>query len=288
MLICTTVDEVRQQRGKTPGRVALVPTMGALHEGHIALVEQAKQVVDQVFVSIFVNPAQFGPGEDLDRYPRPVEKDLKRCEQAGVSTVFMPAVEQMYPPEQIETLVTVPALTGQLEGAIRPGHFAGVCRVVGKLLNMVQPHYAFFGQKDYQQLCVIRAMVADLAMPVHIRAVATVREADGLAMSSRNAFLDEEQRRRSVGLYKALMQARMMVEQGGEADPAIVEDAMRHVLAAHHLEIDYAVVRHPETLGELDCVEPTLTGGVVALVAARLGSVRLIDNMILGGAGLVP
>ncbi|MFP4145406.1 MAG: pantoate--beta-alanine ligase [Phycisphaeraceae bacterium] len=284
MWISTTVDDARQhcEALSGTGTVAFVPTMGALHAGHMQLVEEAHKLADAVVVSIFVNPTQFGPSEDFEKYPRTLESDLRKCEAAGVAGVFNPDADEMYPPTALDTAIDVPDLTGILEGAKRPGHFAGVCRVVAKLLNIVRPTYAMFGQKDYQQLKVIEAMADDLMMNVAIAAVATVREADGLALSSRNRYLDQDERRHAGGLHKALMQAKSLVEEAGETDPHTVEQAMTQVLEAHHMEVDYAVIRHPQTLGELDCVEPELTGGVVALIAARLGGVRLIDNMVLG------
>jgi pantoate--beta-alanine ligase len=178
----------------------------------------------------------------------------------------------------------VPTLTAALEGAHRPGHFVGVCRIVAKLFNIVRPDVTCFGQKDYQQLKVIEAMAADLMMGVRVRAVPTVRESDGLALSSRNQYLTAQQRPHALGLSKALTQARHLVEQEQETDPEAVEQAMHDVLRAHHLEIDYAVLRHPHTLAPLDIIEPALTDGVVALIAAKLGSVRLIDNAIIGSA----
>lgn len=278
----TTIADTREARRRLRGTLALVPTMGALHAAHTALIRRAAEVADHVAVSIFVNPTQFGPGEDYERYPRMVEDDLRQCEEAGVSLVFLPKVDEMYPPELVDAHLDVPDLTAELEGAARPGHFAGVCRVCAKLFNVIEPDVAVFGEKDYQQLKAIEAMVADLAMDLRIEPVATVRERDGLALSSRNQYLSPEQRRHAVGLYKALQQARMLVEESGETDPAVVEQALVEVLTAHHLEADYAAVRHPHTLKRLDAIEPALTHGVVALVAARLGAVRLIDNMVLG------
>ena len=277
MWVTDTIDETRRRRRALTGRVALVPTMGALHAGHLALVHRARELAEHVLVSIFVNPTQFGPGEDLDRYPRPLEADLGACRDAGVTGVLAPPVDALYPPDVSDTLVDVPELTAILEGAQRPGHFQGVCRVVAKLLNIFTPDVAVFGRKDYQQLKVVQAMAADLMMPVRIEAIDTVREPDGLALSSRNRYLDAEQRHHGLGLSKALTQAAMLVEQAGETDPVNVETAMRQVLEAHHLDVDYAVLRHPQTLAELDCIETP----VVALIAAWAGNVRLIDNRVL-------
>ena len=281
MEVIRTISGLRERRASLSGRVALVPTMGALHDGHMALVARGREVAEHVIVSIFVNPTQFGQGEDLERYPRPLEADVARCLEAGVEVVFAPPVEEVYPPDEMDLQVDVPELTGVLEGERRPGHFAGVCRVVAKLFNMIEPDTACFGRKDYQQLAVIGAMVRGLDFPIEIEAVDTVREASGLAMSSRNEYLDEAQRHHAAGIYKALQQAKHLVEHEGETDPDAVERAMAEVLAAHHLEVDYAVLRHPATLSRLEIIEPLLTGGVVALIAVRLGSVRLIDNMQL-------
>ena len=280
MWVTDTVDETRKRRGALTGRVALVPTMGALHAGHLALVHRARELAEHVLVSIFVNPTQFGRGEDLERYPRTLEADLSACRDAGVAGVLAPPVDAIYAPDVPEVLVDVPELTAILEGAHRPGHFQGVCRVVAKLLSIFTPDVAVFGRKDYQQLKVVEAMVADLMMPVRIEAVQTVREPDGLALSSRNRYLDEERRRHALGLSKALEQARMLVEEAGESDPGDVETAMRQVLEAHHLDVDYAVVRHHQSLAALDCIETP----VVALVAAWAGNVRLIDNRLLSPA----
>lgn len=283
MLIAGDIEPVRAFRRDHPGRLALVPTMGALHAGHLSHVARAREIADRVAVSIFVNPTQFGPGEDFARYPRPIEDDLRQCQDAGVDCVFLPTAEVIYPPDALDVMVDVPALSEVLEGASRPGHFAGVCRVVAKLIGIVQPDLVTLGRKDYQQLRVIQAMICGLAMPVEIVEVPTLRETDGLAMSSRNRYLGPERRRRALGLFKALHRARVLVEEQGETDPAAVERTMAQTITAHQLSLDYAVVRHPVSLTELDILEPRLTGGVTALVAARAGSVRLIDNMLLGG-----
>ena len=195
--------------------------------------------------------------------------------------MFSPTVEEVYPPQIPACEVIVPELATSLEGEYRTGHFNGVCRVVIKLLNMAYPNIACFGRKDFQQLRVVQAMLADLALPIAILECATVRETDGLAVSSRNISLVGDQRHHALGLFKALGNARMLVEQAGETDPKRVEAAMAEVMRAHQVRVDYAVVRHPLTLTELDCIEPALTGGVAALVAGRVGSVRLIDNMVL-------
>ncbi len=277
-----TVNDLRVIRRSLQGTVALVPTMGALHAGHLSLIEAGRQLADHVIVTIYVNPTQFGPREDFDRYPRPLADDLTMCEKAGAAGVFHPTHEEMYPPHAIESSLMVPSLDGVLEGAFRPGHFAGVCRVVMKLFNMAQPDVACFGRKDFQQLKVIQAMTEDLALPVRIVGCPTLRDADGMALSSRNRHLTPDMRRRGLGLFKALSEARALVEERGEPDPAAVEAAMRMVLQAHKLNVQYAALRHPQTLGKIDAIEPALTGGVVALIAAKVDDVRLIDNMVLG------
>ncbi len=277
-----TIGEARALRGHSNTPIAFVPTMGALHKGHAALIQAAKQTGHPVWVSIFVNPTQFNDPADYDRYPRQMDKDIALCREAGAAAVFCPPASQVYPAGLPACEVTIPTLASQLEGEHRPGHFEGVCRVVAKLFNIVQPTVAVFGEKDYQQLRVIQVMAADLAMPVRVTGLPTVREKDGLAMSSRNALLDAEQRKHATALYKALSAAKVQVEQNDEPNPAVVEASMKQVMETHHVQVDYAAVRHPETLTALDCIEPQLTGGVVALVAGRLGSVRLIDNMWLG------
>ncbi|MBB6429991.1 pantoate--beta-alanine ligase [Algisphaera agarilytica] len=277
MLICRTLDELRQARQSLGGRVALVPTMGALHAGHLAHLGYARRAADHVVVSIFVNPTQFGPHEDFNRYPRTLEVDTAKCETAGADLVFAPEAETVYPPGVPGVELTVPGVADGLEGAQRPGHFAGVCRVVLKLLNLVRPDAVTFGRKDYQQLAVVSAMINDLMLPIDIIEVPTVREDDGLAMSSRNRYLEGDERKHALGLSKALKQAQQMAADG-EPDPVAIEAMMRDVMQAYHLEVDYAAVRHARTLGEIDSVVPTES---VALVAGRLGKVRLIDNAVL-------
>lgn len=277
--VIATIAELRQHRRSLTTPVALVPTMGALHDGHLRLIEEARRLSDEVWVTIFVNPTQFGEHEDLARYPRPIEDDLAACERLGVSVVFMPKPEEVYPPGVVETAIDVPALTRVFEGAHRPGHFAGVCRVVLKLFHLCEPAYACFGQKDYQQMLVVEAMAADLNLPVLIQRVQTVREDDGLAMSSRNRHLSAEQRSQATGLHKALVLAQRMIQDDGESSPEAVESAMTQVLKAHHITPDYAAVRHPSTLAPLDMIDGHLQ--VVALIAGRLGPVRLLDNRII-------
>lgn len=276
------VEAMRRYREGLSGKVALVPTMGALHEGHLQHIRLCRSQADHVIVSIFVNPTQFNQSDDYQAYPRTLEADIQACSSAGADCVFTPTADEMYAPEVIAVQMDVPTITDVLEGRDRPGHFQGVCRVVVKLLNIVRPDVVSFGRKDYQQLCVIRSVVKDLMMPMRVLEVPTVRESDGLAMSSRNRRLDKTHRQQGLGLFKALCAGKRLVEEDGETDPEAVEQAMRTVMESHQVEVGYAVVRHPATLGELSCLEPALTGGVIALVAGEVGGVRLIDNMLLG------
>jgi pantoate--beta-alanine ligase len=279
-----TIAEVRRAVALAlrEGRVVgLVPTMGALHAGHLRLIEEARAASEMVVVSLFVNPTQFGPNEDYRRYPRTLEADLDLCDQGGAEVVFAPTVEEMYPGGPSSTFVEVPSLSDRLEGASRPGHFKGVATVVLKLLSIVGPDLAFFGMKDYQQLQVIRKMVADLNVPVEIRAVATVREPDGLAMSSRNRYLDAEHRRAAVVLSKALDAASRAVLDG-ERDADRVRQILRQEVESEALAtLDYAEVVDALTMEPTRAVGPGCAA--VALIAAKVGPARLIDNAILPG-----
>jgi pantoate--beta-alanine ligase len=261
------------------GAVALVPTMGALHEGHATLMRRARESGASVVASIYVNPTQFGPNEDFQKYPRTLEADCALCEQAGVSAVFAPADAEMYPdgPSSVSTWVEELQVAKRLEGERRPGHFRGVCTVVAKLFNVVQPDAAFFGQKDYQQLKVIERMVRDLRYPIQIVPVPTVRESDGLAMSSRNRHLSAAERSQATVLWKAL-KAVCDLLAGGEHDPHRLQAAMTRIIAlAPSSRLDYAEIADGQTL------EPVreVRSGHVALIAARIGTTRLIDNVIL-------
>lgn len=284
MLVHQSIADFRQWRHSLTGRVALVPTMGALHAGHLSLMKLAREWGEHVVATIFVNPTQFAPHEDFSQYPRPIDTDLAACEQVGVDVVLTPSLEEMYPPDASDVAINVPAIAELLEGVHRPQFFPGVCRVVLKLLNIVQPDAAIFGRKDYQQWLVVDNMVRDLLLPTVIIPGPTVREADGLAMSSRNVYLSPEERKHALGLSKALSEARMMIEESGESNPAAVERAMKQTLLAHHVVIDYAVVRHPRTLQPMDIIDPAMTQGVVALVAGTVGRTRLIDNVVMAGA----
>jgi pantoate--beta-alanine ligase len=257
-------------------RIGLVPTMGAFHDGHRSLMERAAATCDVVVVSLFVNPTQFGPSEDLSAYPRDEARDAAIAAGAGVDLLFAPPVEEVYP-DGFATSVSVGGLTDGLEGAHRPGHFDGVATVVAKLLNMVQPTVAFFGQKDAQQALVIRRLVRDLNLPVRVEVCPTVREADGLAMSSRNAYLGAEDRARAVGLSRALDAAAAAIA-AGERDAERVAATGRAVLAEHGIEAEYFALVSEETLAPV----ATIDGGAVLLaVAARVGPARLIDNVLV-------
>jgi len=259
-------------------RIGLVPTMGYLHEGHLSLVRAARGDCDIVVVSVFVNPTQFGPNEDFDRYPRDFERDRRLCAEAGVDAIFHPLVDEMYPSGPPFTTVSVSRLSAGLCGRSRPTHFAGVATVVAKLLNIVAPDRAYFGEKDYQQLAVIRTMVRDLDIPVEIVGCPTVREPDGLAMSSRNTLLTPEARAQAPILHRALLRGRDMVASG-EADPCAVTEAVREMIQSADLaEIDYI-----EVVGTDDLQPPArLDGRVLVAVAVRFGGVRLIDNTVVG------
>ena len=279
MEVFRTVDEVRRGRRGVNGALAFVPTMGALHAGHLEHVAVSRERVGAegaVWVSVFVNPTQFGPNEDYERYPRPVEEDLAKCEASGVDAVFLPEVAEVYTPGSVAAAVDVPALTGVLEGARRPGHFAGVCRVVMKLLQIVGPTFMTLGRKDYQQLRVCSAMITDLFVPTHVVEVETVREPDGLAMSSRNAYLSEHDREQAVGMIRGLREAERLLH-GGERSAGVLASVVQRAMVEHGFELDYAVVRDAVTLGEIDRVSDQ----AIALAAGRRGGVRLIDNLLL-------
>ena len=261
-----------------PRPLGLVPTMGALHEGHLALVRRAREENETVAVSIFVNPTQFGENEDLSTYPRDMERDLALLEAEGVDLVYAPSPEEVYPPG-FDTWIEPGVLAERLEGAARPGHFRGVATVVAKLFNVVRPDRAYFGQKDGQQLAVIRQMARDLDMGIEIVAVPTVRDADGLALSSRNAYLTPEQRRAAPVIYRALSEARHLWE-AGETDAERLRGTVCEILRQEPLlaGIDYVSVADASTLQELAKVE----GLAMVSTAVRLGKTRLIDNVLLG------
>jgi len=272
-----TTAELMAARAEMTGTFGLVPTMGALHAGHASLVERARRECGHVGASIFVNPAQFGAGEDLSKYPRTLERDLNLLEKLGTDLAFVPAADAMYPPGY-QTWVDVGEVTGVLEGKSRPGHFRGVTTVVAKLLNLFRPSRAYFGQKDAQQAAVIRRMVRDLDFPVEVVVCPTVREADGLALSSRNAYLGTEERKAAAVLYRALCAAKEKFD-AGERSAEMLRHAMESVISAEPLAgMQYVSAADPETLEELERVD----GGVLLSMAVRIGKTRLIDNFLIG------
>ena len=276
MKVVETIAEMRKLRLELAEPVGLVPTMGYLHDGHLAMVKQARAENSSVVVSIFINPTQFGPREDFASYPRNYERDLAMLEKEGADIVFMPPAAKMYPP-QFNSWVEVDKITERLEGATRPGHFKGVTTVVAKLFNIVQPTRAYFGQKDAQQLAVIKKMVTDLNMNLEVISVPTVREPDGLAMSSRNRYLNREERQAATALYRALVLAQNLW-LGGERDAGRIRQEMLTLLQKEPLAtIDYVSIADAETLDELDTVKPH----ALVSLAVRIGKTRLIDNVVL-------
>ena len=264
------------ERDRRAGRtIGLVPTMGFLHEGHVSLLRRARDENDRVILTIFVNPLQFGPTEDFERYPRDLAGDLRTAEAAGADYVFAPAVTEVYPHGTPATTVDVGRIGGIVEGAFRPGHFDGVATVCLKLFNICRPHRAYFGRKDAQQLAVVRQMVADLDVPLEVVGCETVREADGLAMSSRNAYLDPGARAAAAVLYRALAAARDLAG-GGERSAAALRSAVEQVVATEPaMRLQYAAVVDPATFEPVQSV----AGRATVALAALVGSTRLIDNM---------
>jgi len=279
MKICSTIRDMRdasRAARRTGARLGLVPTMGALHEGHLSLIRAAKSSCPVVTASIFVNPTQFGPNEDLTRYPRPFERDRELLENEGVDLLFAPSVDEMYPSGAV-TWVTVEELSGKLDGRSRPGHFRGVTTIVAKLFHAVEPDAAFFGQKDAAQAAIIRRMVRDLNFPVEIVVCPIVREPDGLAMSSRNAYLDPQQRRRALVLQRSLMRVKQRAD-AGEYDALRLVAAAKEIFAGEPaVRLDYFEIVDPDSL---DPVNDVAKGALVA-VAAFVGTTRLIDNILL-------
>jgi pantoate--beta-alanine ligase len=257
--------------------VGFVPTMGALHEGHLSLIRRARGDCDVVVVSIFVNPTQFGPNEDFARYPRDLSRDSRLTQEAGVDALFYPEVDEMYPPG-FQTFVEAPQIARRWEGERRPGHFRGVATVCVKLFQIVQPDRVYFGMKDYQQLKVVERVVADLNIPVTVVPCPTIREPDGLAMSSRNVYLDAASRNSSLTIYRALKKVEELYERG-EQSVSVLEKTMQGVLRSDPaIQIDYAVIVDSETLEPIEILE----NNGVALIAVRIGNTRLIDNLVLG------
>ena len=271
------IDKLRASRLSLAGTVGLVPTMGYLHEGHLSLIRLAKSECDNVVVSIFVNPTQFGANEDLSKYPRDLERDLSLIEPLGVDLVWTPTAEIMYP-TGYQTWVEVDAITRPLEGSMRPTHFKGVTTVVAKLFNAVQPHKAYFGQKDAQQAAVIRQMVRDLNFPIDVIVCPIVREADGLAMSSRNKYLEGADRKAATVLFRALNAAKDAYE-GGERNAEVLRGKMKEVLESEpRAQIQYVSCADYDSLEELEVVK----GKALLSMAVILGKTRLIDNFVLG------
>ncbi len=279
MKVCHTIDEMRaaRQAARREGRtLALVPTMGALHEGHLSLVRMAKAQCDLVVVSIFINPLQFGPNEDLAKYPRNFDRDSELLEREGVDFIFAPTAEEMYPAGAV-TYVTVEGLSDKLCGGSRPGHFRGVTTVVSKLFHIVEPDRAFFGQKDAAQSTIIRRMVRDLNIPVQVVIGPIVREADGLAMSSRNAYLDAPQRRSALALHRSLSAVQKSFDRGERKVQALIEAGKQVFAEDPSVRLDYFEIVDPETLDPVD----DLSHGALVVVAAFVGKARLIDNVVL-------
>ena len=277
MQIVSSKEEMRRLCREASRPLGLVPTMGALHNGHLSLVDRARADSETVAVSIFVNPTQFAEGEDFAEYPRDLEADLEMLRQHGTDLVFVPDVSDVYPPG-FDTWIDVGPIAERLEGAARPGHFRGVATVVAKLFGIVQPERAYFGQKDGQQTVVIRKLARDLDMGIDVVVLPTIRETDGLAMSSRNVRLSPDQRRAAAAVYRALCSGRDLWSSG-EAGADVVRGAVRAVLQAEPLlgEVDYVSVAAPDTLAELELA----TAGAMLSTAVHLGPIRLIDNVIL-------
>ena len=276
MKVVEKLDEIQQLRKQLAEPVGFVPTMGYLHEGHLFLVRQARVENSSVVVSIFVNPTQFGPQEDLNKYPRDPERDLALLEEEKTDIVFMPVAADMYP-SNFNSWVEVDKITDRLEGASRPGHFRGVTTVVAKLFNIVQPTRAYFGQKDAQQAIVIKKMVSDLNMNLEIVTLPTVREADGLAMSSRNTYLNPEERQAATVLYQSLCLAQKSWSQGEKDADKLRQEMIALIQKQPLADIDYVSIANAETLDELD----TINSPALVSLAVKIGSTRLIDNIVL-------
>ena len=277
MQVVETINEMRALRKKMEGTVGFVPTMGYLHEGHLTLVRRSREANENTVVSIFVNPTQFGPAEDFKKYPRDTEYDLARLEKEGVDVVFMPSAEAMYP-RRYSTYIQVKEVTNRLEGASRPGHFEGVATVVAKLFNIVQANQSYFGQKDAQQVVVIKIMAEDLNFGTEVIVVPTVREEDGLAMSSRNVYLNIEERRAALVLYRSLLLAQQNWSNGVNDTESIRGEMRKLIESEPQAKIDYISIASPDTLEELN---EAFQGALVSL-AVRIGKTRLIDNIQLG------
>ncbi len=276
MRMVTTPAAVREALASSPQPVGLVPTMGFLHEGHLSLVQRCRAENATVVASIFVNPLQFGPREDLSTYPRDLDRDRKLLETAGVDLLFAPDASAMYPSD-VSTFVDETRLSTGMCGAARPGHFRGVCTVVLKLFHIVQPRRAYFGEKDFQQLQVIRRMTRDLDVPVEVVGCPLVREPDGLARSSRNVYLSPEERLQALALSRSLIHARDLAARGERSAAALRHAVTSFLQQNPALDVDYVVVKDPDTLDDLDALE----GRVLVALAVRVGKTRLIDNAVL-------
>jgi pantoate--beta-alanine ligase len=282
MIVARTIADCRRERSKLVGRVALVPTMGALHAGHLSLIDIAKKRADNVVVSIFVNPTQFGPREDFNRYPRPIEDDLAKCKDAAVSLVFNPTADEMYRHGVPHISIEMAGMSDVLEGKHRPGHFSGVCQVVAKLFHIIEPDVAIFGQKDFQQLRIIKAMVEALDWPIEIASAPTLRESDGIAMSSRNVNLSKDERKRALSISRALHLAKDELAAGARQTNRLIATMRNELLDVGKLgrvpvSVDYVETIDPITLKHVESVD----GPTVLAIAARVGNTRLIDNLIV-------
>lgn len=276
MKLIESIVDFRKQRRSIKGTVGFVPTMGYLHEGHLSLVRLARQESADVIVSIFVNPTQFGPREDNAIYPRDIPRDLDMLEEAGTDLVFIPSEAEIYP-EGFSTWVEVKGISECLEGAHRPGHFRGVATIVAKLFNLVQPDRAYFGQKDVQQVLVIKRMVTDLGMPLEIVVCPTIREQDGLAMSSRNSYLNPRERKAAVVLHDSLILGQKLWREGERSAKSIRSEMTTLIQGEPLAKIDYVSIADTETLAELDDIK----GEALASLAVKIGKTRLIDNIVL-------
>ena len=269
--------QTRSEMLRKEGRViAFVPTMGFLHEGHLALLKEGRRLGDDLILSIFVNPTQFGPGEDYESYPRNLEKDFELARKEGVDVVFTPTKEELYG-DRFQTYVALENLPKHLCGLSRPSHFKGVATVVAKLFNIVKPHIAIFGQKDFQQLAIIRQMVSDLNFDIEIRGVQTVREKDGLAMSSRNAYLTPGQRKTALCLYSSLVRSRERIQEGEKDASTLIREMTAYISSRFKKGIDYISICDPDTLDDVDKIE----GPILIALAVKVGKTRLIDNMVI-------
>src|SRR5258706_621588 len=276
MIVVRSIEECRAGR-KEMRRLAVVPTMGALHAGHISLIETARKHASRVMVSIFVNPTQFAPTEDFAKYPRPIGSDLAMCEAAGVDMVFNPPPEELYRPGVPDIVVDIPTLSGMLEGKHRPGHFKGVCQICAKLFNIIRPDFACFGQQDFQQLRILTAMVEALDFPIKIVECPTLREPDGLAISSRNQYLTADDRQRPLCISRGLFAGEAEFKQGITQTNRLIGTLPKPILE-QHVNIDYVAAVDPITLKNVELV----IGPTVLAVAARVGNTRLIDNLVIG------